>query len=86
MSSDSWWDDGSRSEAAHYFRERIELDPSNECNLCNGAKFAALRLLLEERSMYWEETKSEVLELAFERVLEDPTWRPRPRFGGGSSR
>ena len=80
MSTDSsWWDDGSYSEAADYFRNVTEVADDNECNLCIGAKFAALRLLAEVRSMWLEATRAEVLALAFERVLDDPSWRPRPR-------
>lgn len=77
--SDSWWDIEGFSPAAVYFRDRINLDCSNECNACGAEKFAALKLLLDVRSMYWLETKAQVLDLAYERVLEDPTWRPRPR-------
>jgi hypothetical protein len=79
VSAESWWDAGGYSPAARYFRGLIDISECNECNLCNGEKFAALRLLLEVRSMWWEATKTEVLQLAFDRVLEDPSWRPRPR-------
>ena len=86
MSADSWWESAEYGPAAVYFRSVIELDDCNECNLCNGERFAALRLLAQVRTEWLEATKAEVLELAFDRVLEDPSWRPRPRFGGGSSR
>lgn len=76
--ADSWWDIEGRSPAASYFRDRIHVHPENECNCCGAVKFAALKLLLDVRGMYWEETKAEVLDLAFERVLDDPTWHPRP--------
>jgi hypothetical protein len=76
--ADSWWDIEERSRAASYFRERIYLDCGNECNACSAEKFRALKLLLDVRTMYWLETKAEVLDLAFARVVEDPTWRPRP--------
>ena len=59
---------GEYSPAARYFRGLIELDDENECNLCNGAKWAALRLLANVRSEWLDATKAEVLELAFERV------------------
>ena len=78
MSADSWWDIGGHSPAARYFRERINLDCGNECNGCGAEKFRALRLLLDVRGMYWEATKAEVLDLAFEQVRDDPSW-PRPR-------